>query len=135
MRTFHFKPQYNMVGVALLLASALLVFLVSYFKGMSGSINITIPPLILSIFLLGFFTGRPCLTIHKDHFEYRPLPLTRNSIVYLDVVKRVEIQGTEILVYCSGQELPVKIRSHSFRKEQLPEVTDYFSSLNSTLVA
>ena len=135
MRTFHFNPQYNMVGIALLLVSALVVFLVSYFKGVSGSINITIPPLILCVFLLGFFTGRPCLTIHKDYFEYRSLPLTRNSIVYLNAVSRVEIQGTEILVYCTGQELPVKIRSHSFRKEQLSEVTDYFSSLNSTLVA
>ncbi len=124
-----------MVGVALLLISALSVFLVSYFKGVSGSINITIPPLILCIFLLGFFTGRPCLTIHKKCFEYRSLPLTRINIVYLDLVSRVEIQGTEILVYCTDQELPVKIRSHSFRKEQLSEVTDYFASLNTALVA
>lgn len=135
MRTFHFNPQYNMLGIALLLASALIIFLLSYLNEVSGSINMTIPPLILSVFLLGFFTGRPCLTIHKDHFEYRSLPLTRNKVVYLDTVSRVEIQGKEILVYCHNQEHPVRIKSHSFHKDQLPEVTDYFSSLNRSLAA
>jgi len=133
MRTFHFNPQYNLLGIVTLLASALLVFFVSYVNQVSGSLNLTFLPFILCVFLLGFFTGRPCLVIHEDHFEYRSLPFTRKNIVYLEVVKRVEIQTKQILVYCSEQEQPIKIRSHSFRKDQLSEVNDYFSRLNSSL--
>jgi len=130
MRTFHFNPQYNFIGIIFLLLGALLVFLFTYINEVSGSINITIPPLILSVFLLGFFTGRPCLTIHDKYFEYRSLPFTRCKIVYLEAVKNIEISGNVILVHCVDQEQPVKISSYSFRKEQLPEVTHYFSTLN-----
>lgn len=135
MRSFHFSRNYNLFGVILLAVTALIVYIVANSYQMLGAANMALTPLLLGVFILGLYTGRPCLRIEDETFEYRPLPFGRTHVVELDDIVNVEIRGKEIIVYCEHQVEPIRIRSTCFSREELPEVTEYFTGIRSRLLA
>ena len=135
MRTFHFSRNYNLFGVIFLALASLVIYIIANSYQMLGAANMALTPLLLGVFILGLYTGRPCLRIEDDTFEYRPLPFGRIHIVELSDIVNVEIQGKEILVYCEHQVEPVRIKSNCFSRDELPEVTEYFDNIKSRLIA
>jgi len=121
--------QFNLYGLAVLLIVAIASYLYGYLNKISGSINMAVIPFLIGIFFWGYFTGRPCLTIYRNCFEYRRFPVGRSKIVLLEDIVKVDIRGTEILIFCAALAEPVTIKSSSFSKKQLPKVTAYFNSL------
>ena len=135
MRAFHFNRHYSIYGVIFLSAVALSVYFIAQHNNMVGSVNMTVTPLLLAIFVLGYFTGRPSLVVSETHFRYRRAPFGRLNIVYLEDIRKVKVSGKEILVFCYGQADPIRISGASFSRQQLPEVIHYFLSLRSSILA
>ncbi len=135
MKSFYFNRHYNYFGAIVLASIAISIYLIARYYNIMGSINLALVPLMLSVFILGIYTGRPCLKIEDEYFEYRCRPFTKSYQVYIDDVTKVEVDGSEILVYRCNVPEPIKIKSSSFSRTQLPEVTHYFLNLGSHLTA
>ena len=114
---------------------AVSVFLFAQQKGLGGFLHMTLMPLLLGVFVLGFLTGRPCLQIDSDHFAYRGGPMSRTWIVAVAEIRDIEILRGEILVYCVDCHNPVRIRSGSFHKSELSSVNEYFQRLRAEIGA
>jgi len=129
MQTYHYNRNYNIYGLILLIVLAGIVYAYTSVKEVSGALNIAVLPFLLGIFMMGYFTGQPCLTIYKTYFEYRRYPFGWIRVVLLDDILKVDISGKEILVYSAGKNAPVKIASACFSKKELPDITDFFQAL------
>ncbi len=129
LQSFPYSMQYTLYGLAVLLSLAVAAYIYLYLHKISGSLNLALVPFFAGIFFWGYFTGRPCLKIYPDSFEYRRFPVGRSKIVLLEDIVKVDIRGTEILIYCAALGEPIRIKSASFAKRQLPAITAYFKSL------
>ena len=136
VRNYYFNVQFNLYGMMVLCVAAVLVCAFAYLMGMLGILIISVLPLLFGVFLLGLFTGRPCMTIKEDYFQYRGGPFGRLHHVELDDVEHVSFEGNRIKVYCHGQHKPaVSIKSSSFRKAELSSVNDYFIRVKQAIGA
>lgn len=131
MKTYHFNQHYNIFGVAFLALTALTVYIIAYSNDVMGSANLAMLPLMFGVFLLGLFTGRPCLIIEETVFQYRRLPFGRLHLVELQVISKVEIDDKYIRVYCGHDEKPLLISCTSFNRDELPSIADYFQNLQT----
>ena len=129
MQTYHYNRNYNIYGLILLVVMAVVLYVYTSVEQVSGALNIVVIPFLLGIFMMGYFTGQPCLTIYKTYFEYRRYPFGWIRVVLLDDILKVDISGKEILVYSAGKNAPVKIASASFSKKELPDITNFFQVL------
>lgn len=133
MKSYHFKQDYNVYGTAFLALVAITLYVLAYTYNIMGAANLVILLLLLGVFVLGFLTGRPCLIITKQFFQYRQLPFSRLHLIEQKAISKISFDEQVILLNFHNYKKPFKIKLSSFSREQLPVVIEYFRDLAKNL--